>query len=82
MPKQYNDMTIPEIRSAVRQICRRCEDFPTDQQAELEVIRLIQTELGYSGPPAVTSTSTNYGPVAMRMFMVMLKGPRGNIIHV
>ena len=83
MSKAYNDMTDEEVKAAVKAICKRCEKFDTDEEANDEVVRLIQEELGYNGPvPFVTSTSTRSGPMIMRMFSVMLRSPSGKTLSV
>jgi len=78
----YRDMTDVEAKAAVKEICRRCERFATDEEANAEVRRLIKEELGYGGPTSVvTSTSTSSGSMTMRMFMVMLTGPSDETIQ-
>ena len=78
--KKYHDLSDEEIKSDVRDILNRCENSSTDKAANKEIKRLIKEELSYNGTPAITSTSTSRGGMTMRMFMVMMSGPRGNII--
>jgi hypothetical protein len=40
----------------------------------------IREATGYTGSIAVTSASTNCGPIKMTMFMVMMWGPDGETI--
>lgn len=80
--KPYHEMTDDEITAAVKEICGQCEKLETDGKANKEVERMILKELDCEGPIAVTCTSTRHGPFVMRMFMVMIYGPRGNVIHI
>ncbi len=82
MLSKYEGMTDEDVEDAVKQICRRCKGLPTDEEANEKVKRLICEELGYQGTPAVTSTSHSYRGMTMRMFMVMLHGPTGNVIQI
>jgi|GEM_PF-5627148 len=77
-------MTDATVKAAVKAICDRCKGLSTDEMANAEVKRLIIDELGYDGVTVVTSTSTSIstslGSMAMRMFMVMMRGPSGEVI--
>ncbi len=75
-------MTDEEVKSAVRAICTRCQRHTDDDAANVAVIEMIKSELGYIGiKPAVTSVSIRLGESTMRSFMVMLMGPSGNTLQ-
>lgn len=75
MKKLYTQRTDAEVKAAIKEICRT-------GKGEEQVRQRIKDELGFTGSIAITGTSTSSGGMIMWMFMVMLRGPSGNIIRV
>ncbi len=70
----YRQMTTDQVKEAVRKAKLGCHN-------DDELKRRIRSATGYTGSLAVTSTSTESGRMKMTMFMIMMRGPDGEVLN-